>query len=722
MAEQVRKDVAVFIDFENIYVSVRDKLDTNPNFEIIMDRCNELGRVILARAYADWYRYPRITSALYANNIEPMYVPTYYYDKDAGRTGRPIKNSVDMNLCIEAMRTLFTMPGLSTFVLITGDRDFIPLVNSIRQQGKDVIIIGVGGAASSHLAQSADEFIFYEHLIGKQIATAPTSAANRRYSEIDEFERPGRDRVPAAVQRAGRTDTLKPAKADHKDKETAGMTEDVIWELLAKAVVEARARSIVPSVGSLKTLIRELSNGEFREQMVHDANGRPLERFRDVVQEAANRGKLIISTDSIVNEIFLPGEDPRTLSSFNVPMEKPPERAEEPLPSVQSAAIESRVPAASANNDKSRRRRRNDRDNKRSAQPSTPAAVVNGTSEVVPAIVDEYAITPQEDPAFVAPAVSASTNADTPPQTNGVPFSDDERQMVRDIVANSERALSFQQIYDVLRSTRNRGGEQLIPRTNEELRSLVKSIINAGELQRIGRGNRVSYRMAQVKTPKGGAVTAPSERGADTRDDEADASHPNDAPDAPVLPSIAAMVPTPDDMHDLDDGLSLPLPTAVPTVAVSTPSKKSSASKPKKKTNRQSDATNATMERSSKGPQNARASVPAPAADVGLTPPDAVKPVTAKSASTKSASAKSTSTKSTSTKSTSTKSTSAKSTSTNPTPAKSATSKSATPKATAGKESAVRPAAAQTPSPVPSPSDAPVSAPKPRRRTQTPER
>jgi uncharacterized protein (TIGR00288 family) len=249
MAEQVRKDVAVFIDFENIYVSVRDKLDTNPNFEIIMDRCNELGRVILARAYADWYRYPRITSALYANNIEPMYVPTYYYDKDAGRTGRPIKNSVDMNLCIEAMRTLFTMPGLSTFVLITGDRDFIPLVNSIRQQGKDVIIIGVGGAASSHLAQSADEFIFYEHLIGKQIAVAPSTAASRRYSEIDEFERPVRDRPAPVVQRAGRAEIVKVDKPERKEKESVGLTEDAIWEMLAKAVVEARARSIVPSVG-----------------------------------------------------------------------------------------------------------------------------------------------------------------------------------------------------------------------------------------------------------------------------------------------------------------------------------------------------------------------------------------------------------------------------------------------------------------------------------------
>lgn len=88
MYDQKRPDVAVFIDFENIYVSVRDKLNATPNFEAIMDRCNDLGRVVISRAYADWYRYPRITSALYANAIEPIYVATYYYDKDAAPGAR----------------------------------------------------------------------------------------------------------------------------------------------------------------------------------------------------------------------------------------------------------------------------------------------------------------------------------------------------------------------------------------------------------------------------------------------------------------------------------------------------------------------------------------------------------------------------------------------------------------------------------------------------------
>src|SRR5947207_6534052 len=204
-----RPDVAVFIDFENVYVSVRDKLDANPNFEMIMDRCEDFGRVVIARAYADWYRYPRVTSALYANGIEPMYVPTYYYDREMGRTGRAIKNSVDMNLCIDAMKTLFTNTNIAKFVLATGDRDFIPLVNTIRQQGKEVIIIGIGGAASAHLAQSADEFIFYESLADLK---SPQQAAPARVVEEAPRSEERRERAPRSERpRSDRTPRVEPA-------------------------------------------------------------------------------------------------------------------------------------------------------------------------------------------------------------------------------------------------------------------------------------------------------------------------------------------------------------------------------------------------------------------------------------------------------------------------------------------------------------------------------
>jgi len=571
MAEQIRKDVAVFIDFENVYVSVRDKLDANPNFEIIMDRCNELGRVILARAYADWYRYPRITSALYANNIEPMYVPTYYYDKDAGRTGRPIKNSVDMNLCIDAMRTLFTVPNISTFVLVTGDRDFIPLVNSIRQQGKDVIIIGVGGAASSHLAQSADEFIFYEQLIGKSLPTVVATPSGRRVSDIDDFERPverAPERITPRDRATARATANATAKAAKPAEQPVAFNEDAAFELLVKAVLEARNRNMMTAFGSLKVLMKEMSGGEFREQQIKDGNGRPLERFKDFIHEAARRGKILISSDGVVNEVFLPGEDPRKLSQFTLTSDASGERSSE---ESSAPPIDVATDDRGDVNGKSRRRRRrgerperperNDRNgrndrNERTASASDadqivlpPAVAPVSTVTVVP---NDFAaptpkvevVAPSKNAAVLVPVVvkdvvpvdEAAENSDdvAPAQ----PFSPEERQFVRAIVGASERPLSFQQIHDLLRNTRNRGADG-VSRTNEELRSLIKLSINSGELQRIGRGNRVSYRLA---------VVAP------VSEIEAESVAPATA--VTTATPVVTMIPTPADL--LDDGLTLP--------------------------------------------------------------------------------------------------------------------------------------------------------------------
>jgi uncharacterized protein (TIGR00288 family) len=307
MYEQRRPDVAVFIDFENVYVSVRDKLNANPNFEAIMDRCGDLGRVVIARAYADWYRYPRVTSALYANAIEPIYVATYYYDKDAGRTGRAIKNSVDMNLCIDAMKTLFTNTNISKFVLVTGDRDFIPLVTSIRQQGKEVYIIGIGGAASTHLAQSADEFVFYEQLVGRQAvaSVAATAIANRATELVRGLEAPPE---PPPVQPAPPAPAPAPAPA--------AANEDAIYEVLVEAIHLVRKRGYVSTLGSIKLVMKELMGGDFKESRYRDLNGRPFAKFKDFVVDAEKRGKVQIFTNGTVNEVFLPGEDASKLSQF----------------------------------------------------------------------------------------------------------------------------------------------------------------------------------------------------------------------------------------------------------------------------------------------------------------------------------------------------------------------------------------------------------------------
>ncbi|PDW01991.1 NYN domain-containing protein [Candidatus Viridilinea mediisalina] len=310
MYEQKRPDVAVFIDFENVYVSVRDKLNANPNFEAIMDRCSDLGRVVISRAYADWYRYPRVTSALYANAIEPIYVATYYYDKDVGRTGRAIKNSVDMNLCIDAMKTLFTNPTVGRFVLVTGDRDFIPLVNNIRQQGKEVYIIGIGGAASTHLAQSADEFVFYEQLVGKQTggSAMATTIANRGTEFNRGLDPATHDLVPREREREHERETP-PVPAPTP-------AEPDVYTVLIEAIHLVRKRGYVSTLGSIKLVMKELMGGDFKESRYRDLGGRPFAKFKDFVIDAEKRGKVQIFTNGTVNEVFLPGEDPYKLSQF----------------------------------------------------------------------------------------------------------------------------------------------------------------------------------------------------------------------------------------------------------------------------------------------------------------------------------------------------------------------------------------------------------------------
>lgn len=258
-----RTDVAVFIDFENIYISVQHKYDADPNFEYVMDKCAEYGRITIARAYADWYRYPRVTSALYAHSIEPMYVPTYYYERDKSHSSSAIKNSVDIHMCIDSIKTLYGYPSIGSYVLVTGDRDFIPVVNTIRQYGKWVVVIGVGGAASSHLAQSADDFILYEHLTDEEVKKAPQD----------------------------------------------------IRQALVEAINLARQRDNVSTMATLKLLMMEILGG-FDEKEYKDSEGRPFTKFKDFVRQAERRGLVQIFTSGTVHEVFLPEEDPYALSQF----------------------------------------------------------------------------------------------------------------------------------------------------------------------------------------------------------------------------------------------------------------------------------------------------------------------------------------------------------------------------------------------------------------------
>ena len=145
--------LAVFIDFENIALGLRG----SERFDIgrVLDRLLEKGRVIVKVAYADWNRFREYTQALHEHGIELIEIP---------RRATSGKNSADIRLCVDAMDLSWSKEHVDTFVIVSGDSDFSPLVSKLKENGRHVIGLGMKSSTSPLLANGCDEFVYYEDL------------------------------------------------------------------------------------------------------------------------------------------------------------------------------------------------------------------------------------------------------------------------------------------------------------------------------------------------------------------------------------------------------------------------------------------------------------------------------------------------------------------------------------------------------------------------------
>ena len=146
--------LAVFIDFENLALGLKDG---DPPFDVrrILDRLLEKGKVIAKVAYADWNRFRDYTTSLHESGIELIEIP---------RRATTGKNSADIRLVVDAMDLSWSKPHIDTFVIVSGDSDFSPLVAKLKENGKHVIGLGMRASTSPLLANGCDEFIYYEEL------------------------------------------------------------------------------------------------------------------------------------------------------------------------------------------------------------------------------------------------------------------------------------------------------------------------------------------------------------------------------------------------------------------------------------------------------------------------------------------------------------------------------------------------------------------------------
>jgi uncharacterized protein (TIGR00288 family) len=149
------RKIAVFCDFENIALGVRDSEIKKLDINLILERLIEKGKIIVKKAYADWERYNEYKKPFHEAAIELIDIPQKYYSG---------KNSADIKMVVDAMDLCYSKEHLDTFVLVSGDSDFSPLVSKLKENDKHVIGVGVKNSSSSLLIDNCDEFIYYEDL------------------------------------------------------------------------------------------------------------------------------------------------------------------------------------------------------------------------------------------------------------------------------------------------------------------------------------------------------------------------------------------------------------------------------------------------------------------------------------------------------------------------------------------------------------------------------
>jgi uncharacterized LabA/DUF88 family protein len=274
------EDLAVFIDWENIYISTVTEYKSKPNVSAILEKAREYGRIVAATAYADWTDgdFRQAPPTLYSNGISPRYISARYFP--GGKSQKRRTNSIDVMLAVECSDFLHNHPQVDTYVLVTGDGDFIPLVSLLRSKGKNVVVIGVSEATSYHLIESADHFVSYASLLEE-------------------------DRAARA-----------------HDKEPKKEAADPYKELV-------RAVQTLKKGGKTRVL------GQVKQQMIvqlgsFDERNAGFKKFKDFVVEAERRGLVNTVDQDLEIQVYLPDEKVPDLQETDL-------AAEEPISQSQSA-------------------------------------------------------------------------------------------------------------------------------------------------------------------------------------------------------------------------------------------------------------------------------------------------------------------------------------------------------------------------------------------------
>ena len=276
--------MALFCDFENVALGVRDAKYAHFNINRVLEKLLLKGSIVVKKAYCDWERYKDFKAVMHGASFELIEIP---HLRQSG------KNSADIRMVVDALDLCYTKSHVDTFVIISGDSDFSPLVSKLRENAKVVIGVGVKNSSSDLLIANCDEFIFYDDLV--------------REDEVKRRVTKKRTTKRAAPAKAGAPAADAPAIVGEPSGETSG---DAAAEAPADAgsVEDRKQVAIDLIVGTVEALVAERGEGEkLWGSMVKQTLKRRnpgfnesyygFRAFSDVLEEAEKRKLLVLERD-----------------------------------------------------------------------------------------------------------------------------------------------------------------------------------------------------------------------------------------------------------------------------------------------------------------------------------------------------------------------------------------------------------------------------------------
>jgi uncharacterized protein (TIGR00288 family) len=261
-------NMALFCDFENIALGVRDAKFEKFDIAKVLERLLLKGSIVVKKAYCDWDRYKAFKAPMHEASFELIEIP---HVRQSG------KNSADIRMVVDALDLCYTKSHVDTFVIISGDSDFSPLVSKLRENAKRVIGVGVKNSTSDLLIANCDEFIYYDDLVREKRkpvarkAPAKTAAAGGG--------------KPAA--KAAAAEATVPAKAD--DDERRQKAVDLVADTVEALVAERGDEDTI--WGSMVKQALKRRNPGFNESYYG------FRLFTGLLEEAARRGAVLLERD-----------------------------------------------------------------------------------------------------------------------------------------------------------------------------------------------------------------------------------------------------------------------------------------------------------------------------------------------------------------------------------------------------------------------------------------